>query len=231
MGILDETQEQRDLELHQITDVSLEEIRSYEIAAPDYIRIYDGGDEPQTEEEYIALYGKYRYLNLTGYLRTLMYTSVYRRGEILPGILRATQGCICLDFGSGVGTHAIALLENGNTVDILDVFGPLIEFAIKRIDFRGLNSNMVFLGDEELPQNWYDLIICTDVLEHVYSPMKELDRMRRALKKGGKLFLEVSQMIKFSSGHFPHSVHEWLREGPAYMAKYFEYQDGCWIKK
>jgi SAM-dependent methyltransferase len=43
------------------------------------------------------------------------------------------------------------------------------------------------------PKNNYDVIICTEVLEHLEYPQKALNEFFRILKKGGKLFLTTSQ--------------------------------------
>ncbi len=230
MGVLDETQEERDIELCRLTGVPLEKIKSYEIAAPDNIAVYQGMEEPKDEEDYLALYKEYKYLNLTGYLKTLMFTSVHSRGDKLLKILRGAKDQVCLDFGSGVGTHTIALLENGNRVDILDVVGPLVWFAILRI---GRDKIGVYQHSDELPENKYDLVICADVLEHCFDPMKELERIRVSMKKSGRLFLEVSDMVKPSSGHFPQSITKWKSHEQGYIEKYFEpdYNAGMLIKK
>ena len=43
------------------------------------------------------------------------------------------------------------------------------------------------------PNNFYDVIICTQVLEHVEYPQKVINEFYRILKPGGKLFLTVPQ--------------------------------------
>jgi len=230
--ILDESQEERDQELHELTGASLEEIAGYQIAAPENVAIFQDSREPQTEEEYMALYEQCGFPNLASHLRTWMYTSVYRRGEVLLRLLRSTKAQVCLDFGSGVGTHAIALLENANKVDILDVDGPLMQFALKRIRARGLEIGFAYKHSDALMKEKYDLIICTNVLEHCYNPMEEMDRIKDALKSGGKLFLEVSRMIKPTSGHFNHSIKEWSACAPRYLFKYFNNEGaGVFIKR
>jgi len=235
--VMEETQEQRDVELHELTGVSLEEIKGYKIAAPEFIKIYGGDKEPETEKEFISLYENYKFMNFTGYLKTLMHTSVHGRERKLIQILRDTHNQTCLDFGSGVGTHTIALMENDNKVEMLDVKGPLLFFAVNRIWDRNrmweedLASGFTYYPEDDLPENKYDLIICVGVLEHVFDPMKELDRMRIALKQGGRLYAEVSHMVKMSSGHFSSSIKQWQLRSPAYLSMYFDYENGEYIKK
>jgi len=217
MSILNETQLDRDIELTKILGISLKEVQSLPIATPESIRIFNGDKEPKKK---IELYSNYEYLNWYAYLRTLMKTSATRRHPELFQLLRNTKNKECLDFGSGVGTHAIALLENNNEITIVDVPGKLLEFARQRILERGF-AFWSFDNDEELKNCHYDLAICTDVLEHVDNPINELDRIHKALKVGGILHLQVSTMVKPSSGHFASTINIWKKYGQQCLDKYF----------
>lgn len=217
--ILDETQSDRDLELARLTGVPLDELETLEICAPSSIRLYDETlPPPCSEAEMIRIYKDYQWLNLPAYLRTLMFTSVERRHPELLELLRATRGKYCLDFGSGVGTHAIALCENHNRVTLLDIPGPLSEFAQRRLRKRGLDFTFLEAA-APLPQQAFDLVICSDVLEHTFDPAAELQRILASLRGGGILHILVSTMIKKSSGHFPSSVNRWLQEGEPCLAR------------
>lgn len=228
--VLNETQQDRDIELSSILGVPYDDIFKLEIASPDSIRIFKGDIVPIEERDINNLYTNYPFLNLEAYLKTLMYTSVKRRGPILRTILMETTNSKCLDFGSGVGTHVIALLENINTVDILDVDGPLRDFTQKRIKRRGFKVK-ILNNDTILMPNRYDLVICTDVLEHVYDPVSDLKRMYITLKFGGHLFLEVSKMVKPSSGHFKQNIDNWKKEGIPFLKKNFkETKKGVYTK-
>ena len=224
-SILDESQEDRDFELAQLIKIPRSKVNTFGICSPESIRIFDQSREISKPDDFIALYQNYPYLELGAYLRTLMFTSVKRRHPNLFELLKNTSNKECLDFGSGVGSHAIALMENHNQVTLLDVQGPLRDLAVKRITHRSLLKYCRKILDHngQLPQNTYDVIICTDVLEHVYDPMRDIDRIRGALKKNGLLHLEVSKMIKPSSGHFASSINKWELEGPDYLDRYFRF--------
>jgi len=151
-----------------------------------------------------------------------MYTSLFRRNKELFTILKKTENKVCLDFGSGSGTHAIALLENNNTVDLLDIEGPLLNFAKKRIRKRGFSYKECFNNSKELPKNNYDLVVCADVLEHCFDPALELSLIKESLKINGLLALEVSEMVKPSSGHFGRSIDIWNKQGKKILAEHFK---------
>lgn len=220
--ILNETQEQRDNELSSIMNESLDSVKSKKIAGSSSICIFNGTKEPITEEEYISLYEKFLNLDTVAYLKTLMYTSIHRRCKELIELLKATKGKRCLDFGSGVGTHTIAMLENGNKVDLLDVNGPLLEFAKKRIWNRKLDFGLEFTDSCELPEDFYDVVICTDVLEHCYDPIREMKRIHASMKVGGVVLLMVSNMVKPSSGHFKKSIDKWVKGRNDMLRKFFK---------
>ena len=221
MSILNETQFDRDRELAKIIDISVEEAQALPIATPNAIRVSDGV-KPENLED---LYHDYEHLNFPAYLKTLMKTSATRRHPELFKFLNETKDKVCLDFGSGVGTHAIALMENNCFVIMLDVPGKLQDFTAKRVNNRigSIKRGGIIISNEcELYNDYYDIVICTDVLEHVEEPIIELSRIRRSMKIGGTLHLQVSTMIKPSSGHFPESINKWKLAGPSYLKKYFE---------
>ena len=224
--ILKETQEQRDKELSKLTGVSIEKIKKLDITKPRC-----GYVEPETEEGYIELYSKDYGLKTLEYMRILMRTSIYARDDDLYQLINRTSGKKCLDFGCGVGTHAIALLERGNDVSVLDVPSPLLELTTKRANFRGLSFEKVYSQDDKLPNSKFDVIICTNVLEHVYDPIKDINRITKTLKKHGELHLAVSNKIKPSSGHFKQSVEAWREEGKTFMRKYYTKQGKTMYRK
>lgn len=219
MAILNETQEQIDEELSQIMGISIEEVKAS--AKFSYkIEIFTGVETPK--DDYSFLYEDFKHLNLVGYLRRLMSTSVYGRGKGLVRLLKETKNSICLDFGCGVGSHAIALMENGNHVSMLDVDGPLLSFAKKRVERRNLSHlSKIYFNTDVLPSNHYDLVICANVLEHVYSPINELNRITKSLKQNGLLYLRVSTTVKKNLGHFPESIEQWKQSGLTFLSKYF----------
>jgi len=216
MSILTETQMDRDKELAYLLNLPLKEVQDLPIATPDSIRISDGTKPDNLED----LYRDYKYLNFPAYLKTLMYTSVTRRHSELFKLLKETRNKRCLDFGSGVGSHSIALLENNNKVTMLDVPGKLANFALKRcanrLHFVHVQANYI-----KLDPDTYDIVICSDTMEHVNDPIYELNRIRMSLKKNGILHLQVSVMIKPSSGHFASSINKWKFDGQKYLEQYF----------
>jgi SAM-dependent methyltransferase len=72
-------------------------------------------------------------------------------------------------------------------------FGKHIEAETLDIDSE---TNCTYTADITkhntfLPDEKYDYIVCTEVLEHVYQPFQAVEEIHRLLKKGGYLFISV----------------------------------------
>lgn len=211
-SILDETQEERDLELSKLTNIGLDKIKSMELYSAKALNLNKKNISKNFESIYKTISPEF--------IKTLMFTSVNRRGKELIKLLKTTKNKKCLDYGTGVATHAIALLQNNNQVDILDVKGERLDFAKQRIRSRGFSCKDWNTTDK-LPDSYYDLIICTNVLEHVECPLLVLQKIHNALKTGGQLHLLVSTMVNPKKGHFKSSIDEWKTKGQQFINNNF----------
>ena len=213
----------RDKELAFLTGVSLEDVQKIVIASPKTIAIYQGdGSDLQTAEDVVALYHDFKYIDWIGYLKTLMFTSVYRRGNALFPFLKSLKGKRCLDYGSGVASHSILLAELGNDISILDVEGPALDFAVKRILARGHTLSAAYDLSSKLPRKKFDVILNIECLEHVPDPMKVMIDMHESLKIAGQLYLRYSVLVKDSSGHFRSSINEIKSFVPAFLEEHYK---------
>lgn len=102
-----------------------------------------------------------------------------------------------LSVGCGTCATEALLKKAGVEVWGLDVVGSSVEIAKSRID-------RVVLGDiegdklVEIPEGFFDLVICGDVLEHLRFPEHALARIRSWLKPGGSLIASVPNFIHYS---------------------------------
>ncbi len=93
-------------------------------------------------------------------------------GEVLsrltgPLLARLAPGSIGLDFGSGPG--------------------PLLAGQMREAGMRVRTFDVFYDPDDSVWYQSYDFITCSDVLEHLHSPGRELDRLFSVLKPGGWL--------------------------------------------
>ena len=106
-----------------------------------------------------------------------------------------------LDFGAGSGTYANMLKEQGITPDCLEP-DKVLQAKLKDDGFKVLKSSA------ELKPNTYDVIYALNVFEHIEDDFAEMAKLRKALKKGGRLIIYVpAYQMLFSSmdklvGHY-----------------------------
>ncbi|MFA5014850.1 MAG: glycosyltransferase [Actinomycetota bacterium] len=96
-----------------------------------------------------------------------------------------------LDFGAGIGSSAILFAREGFSITLADISINLLNYARWRFQKRNLKANFIDLNQESLPDSTFDLIVATDVLEHLDQPYGVLKDIYRALKPGGYFFFNV----------------------------------------
>ena len=85
---------------------------------------------------------------------------------------------LVLDFGGGIGTHALANAMSSKVkhvffVDINQTNRNFVEFRAKKL---GLDKKLTFCKTiQETEISKFDTIICLDVLEHLSDPVSQLD--------------------------------------------------------
>ena len=96
-----------------------------------------------------------------------------------------------LDLGVGTGSLLNYLIKNYNykTIYGIDISEEMIKISRKKIQ----NGILKVSSAEEIPfdENFFDLLICIDVLEHVKDPIKVIQEITRVLKNGGIAILST----------------------------------------
>ena len=108
-------------------------------------------------------------------------------GNTLLLLAKYAQGRV-LDFGGGIGTHAIgaALCPDVKEVVFCDINPINRDFVEYRAKQLGLDSKFIFC--QEMPTSEiFDTIVCFDVLEHLPDPMQQLLKFHQALADEGKM--------------------------------------------
>lgn len=111
---------------------------------------------------------------------------------LLPKDLPAGRQVLkVLDIGcsSGIITAAVAKTLSNSHVTGLDSYSAAIGFArqkYKNITFVVADAHNLPFGDKT-----FDLVICTETLEHVSNPQKSLLEMKRVLGKNGRAIISM----------------------------------------
>ncbi len=107
------------------------------------------------------------------------------------------RGSTVADIGAGVGYFTWRLAQRVGTGGVVygeDIQQRMLDQLVKNMSARHLTNVRAVLGtieDPKLPANSIDLVILVDVYHEFSEPEKMLDRIREALKPGGRIvFLE-----------------------------------------
>lgn len=93
-----------------------------------------------------------------------------------------------LDIGCGAGTIDFYLASRGHKVLGIDIAGDALDRCEKSAQLLGLESKLSFEKlnfPEERPQGKFDLVICSEVLEHLKNDEKAISVIFELLRPGG----------------------------------------------
>jgi SAM-dependent methyltransferase len=105
--------------------------------------------------------------------------------EIVP------PGSRVLDYGCGIGSDGLALLEAGYEVGFADFANPSVEYLRWRLAKRGFEAPIYDLDTAPPPAGW-DAAYSFDVIEHVNDPFAFLENLERISRLVVVNFLEPS---------------------------------------
>lgn len=119
-----------------------------------------------------------------------------------------------------IAAHA----SDARTLDIGAQNGPYAKYFPRRIalDIRG-GERVHVIGDVQqlcIRDASVDLVLCTEVLEHVPEPQRALDEMFRVLAPGGRLLLTTRFLFPIHDA--PHDYFRFTKYGLRYLLRRFE---------
>jgi len=110
-----------------------------------------------------------------------------------------------LDFGGGIGTHALAAagLSEVRHVWFVDLNPQNRAFVAQRAAALGFSDRISVHRDlDSLPGQSFDTVMCLDVLEHLPDPAAQLMEFHRRLRAGGRAVLNW-YFFKGHEGEYP----------------------------
>ena len=128
--------------------------------------------------------------------------------------LEVGPGDLVLDAGCGEGRHCFGCLERGARVIGLDLDFASLRDASKRLGRRATELGTVGAmsqGDAfhlPFPDNTYDRVICSEVMEHVHDYTAAAQELARVTRPGGTLAITIPTAT---------SEHLYLRLGDEYF--------------
>ena len=118
--------------------------------------------------------------------------------HVIDAIKGSSERLRILDVGVGLGRLLERIKSSG--FENLDLYGIDISLPYLQIAHsKGLNVAMAKIEDMPYPTEYFDVITCTDVLEHVEDLNLCITRIINCLKPGGKLIVRVPNREDLSS--------------------------------
>ena len=127
----------------------------------------------------------------------------------LKHFVREVSGKYCSKGGKIIDVGA-------GTCQYKDYFKNLRYFSQDIQNNRQESINYVG-GFEILPSNYFDYVLCTQVLEHLKDPNSVFKHFHRILKKKGKVFLTAP--MTFEEHSIPNDYFRFTRYGLRYLAE------------
>ncbi len=136
------------------------------------------------------------------------------RTELIDLIKEAPEQI--LEIGCGAGATGLAIKQKFPDVNYIGIDSDkeAAEIARTRLD-KVIVSDIekVPLDTFGLEKEYFDLIICADILEHLYDPWKMLHDLRGYLTPNGKIFSSIpnvqyiNHIINFMHGNWKYDDH------------------------
>ena len=140
-----------------------------------------------------------------------------------------------LDVGSSTGLIANYLAVYFGKVVGIDIDGPAVEYAKSthkkdNLDFIRADSLKI-----DMPENYFDVVICAQVYEHVPDAAMMVDEIYRILKPGGVCYFAAGNRLNIIEPHYhlpflsvvPRALADiyirWAGRGKFYYEKHLSY--------
>lgn len=116
-----------------------------------------------------------------------------RRDWIISAVRRAETGRgSAIEVGPGSGVYLPTLATQFDKVTVVDIEDAFLEnarrLALKHPNIEVLKTDIT---QSRLPAAGFDLVLCSEVIEHISDSPAVLFQLRRILKPGGRLILST----------------------------------------
>lgn len=114
---------------------------------------------------------------------------ILRRRVKLTHIPQWVENGSLLDIGCAYGRYLSGMRELGWDVHGIELNQASVSFAQDKLGLENVRQGLI--DNIELPQNYFDVIQGSMVLEHFHNPLEALKNMRNAIRSDGQLILSV----------------------------------------
>jgi ubiquinone/menaquinone biosynthesis C-methylase UbiE len=122
-----------------------------------------------------------------------------------------------LDAGCGSGVYSFSLSKKAERIESIDIDKDKIKYLNEVIKYNNINFSEGDICKLKFRDKEFDLIICSDVLEHVKCDNLAFSELSRVLKNGGTMLITVPYNSKKNYKNYKNYGHE----RPGYNEKNF----------
>ncbi len=171
-------------------DQALAELQAYLGDAYDERRLHEHVHEVEREEETAPDEATF-YRTSEAYLYDLtVFAMSGTKAPYVRDLRRfVAPGSSLLDYGCGIGSDGLPLLEDGYRVAFADFDNPSTRYLRWRLEQRGLEAPIHDVDRGGLPTD-FDAVYCFDVIEHIEDPFDFLATLERHGRVVAVNFLE-----------------------------------------
>lgn len=128
-----------------------------------------------------------------GKLRFLEYYSLWRVRNVMLDMVTIDDGDSILDVGCGVGDFLWRLLEKADYLVGVDFAREAVKKAKRRFMDEYKSAEFVLADAEHLPfaDNSFSVVLSSETIEHLPSPLGSIDEMARITQPGGELCIST----------------------------------------
>lgn len=127
-----------------------------------------------------------------------------------------------LEVGTGTGWFPLLCKIDGYQCKGLEISVKLIEFAREYGRRHGVEPDIELgnLEDTDIGERYYDIVVASNVFEHVEYWRQGVAKIYRALKPGGLMYFESTNRFSFTSGEYQGvPLYGWLPNAARYRLR------------
>jgi ubiquinone/menaquinone biosynthesis C-methylase UbiE len=122
-----------------------------------------------------------------------------RRDWIIDKIAKySNSNSKAIEIGPGSGVYLPTLCKHFESVVASDIENVYLNNVEKfKKDFKNLTLTIDDITASSFPENSFDFVLCTEVIEHIADSQKALESIKKILKADGILILSTPQKYSF----------------------------------
>ncbi len=107
---------------------------------------------------------------------------------------------ICLDVGMGIGNNLETISRFVSEIEAFDISPKVVEAVKRSPENINIPLRVICANAEHMPydDNSFDLVICTEVLEHCLKPDAVIRECARVMKPGGYAIFSVPNYLNLA---------------------------------